>query len=195
MMLSGSQWAWPQHLDVRAVQALRNLELVVSTAEVTRAVDRMAVHMTARLQDLDPVLVTVLQGGTMLMGRLLARLSFPLCCGFVQATRYGAHVTPGELTFGACEVPPLTGRHVIFVDDILDGGNTLEALYGWARDAGAGGVGAAVLVRRLGRPQPIVPDFVGLELGTGFLVGCGMDLQGYGRNLPAVYRVPDAFLP
>ena len=190
-----AHWDWPDHLPFNIRRALTHLEELYSTSDVNQAIDRMAVRMTAALQDQDPVLVSVMQGGAMLQGRLLPRLGFPVRCGYVHASRYGDDVTPGTLNFYGHNVPYLDGAHVVFVDDILDAGQTLQALMQWAQEQGAVTVEAAVLVQRLGVSQPVSARYVGLTAEPGFLVGCGMDLAGYGRNLPALYRVPDAYLP
>jgi hypoxanthine phosphoribosyltransferase len=41
----------------------------------------------------------------------------------------------------------------------------------------------------IGRAKPIVPDFVGLKLPNRYVFGCGMDVSGAWRNLPAIYAV------
>ena len=53
-------------------------ELLHSADEVSSAIDRMAVAITATLQDQNPVVLSVLQGGLYLTGQLMARLVMPL---------------------------------------------------------------------------------------------------------------------
>ena len=55
---------------------------------------------------------------------------------------------------------------------------------------GCVGGAAAVLARKeLGRPQPVAADFVGVTLPDRYVFGCGMDVRGAWRNLPAVYAL------
>ena len=82
------------------------------------------------------------------------------------------------------------GRTVLILDDILDEGLTLAAIKARLVAQGAGRCLIAVLTEKeLGRPKPVVPDFVGLRLPNRYVFGCGMDVKGAWRNLPAIYAV------
>jgi hypoxanthine phosphoribosyltransferase len=43
--------------------------------------------------------------------------------------------------------------------------------------------------KEIGRRKPIAPDFIGLKLPNRYVFGCGMDVSGAWRNLPAIYAV------
>lgn len=81
------------------------------------------------------------------------------------------------------------GRPVIFVDDILDEGHTLDALRRYALDAGATAVYIAVLVQK--EHDRCVPglkaDFVGLTVPDRYVFGFGMDYEEHGRSLYGIY--------
>lgn len=187
-----TDFAWPDSVPDSVRRALRQMQEVVAAGEVERAVDRLAVQLSVSTQFQNPVFVVVMQGGMALAGMLLRRLVMPAEFGFVRVARYGAATRGGELTWGAQDVPELRDRTVVFVDDILDEGKTLLALNDWAHEQGARDVVNAVLVMREGLARPEPPDtLAALRCGPGFLVGCGMDLAGYGRNLPAIYRLED----
>jgi hypoxanthine phosphoribosyltransferase len=82
------------------------------------------------------------------------------------------------------------GRTVLVLDDILDGGDTLAAIRDRVKSLGAAAFFSAVLSDKdIGRAKPAVPDFVGLKLPNRFVFGCGMDVSGAWRNLPAIYGV------
>ncbi len=48
---------------------------------------------------------------------------------------------------------------------------------------------AVLADKRIGKPKPVAPDFVGLDLPNRFVFGCGLDAHGSWRNLPAIYAV------
>ena len=81
------------------------------------------------------------------------------------------------------------------IDDILDEGHTLEAIRRRLVESGARQVFTAVLVDkqhcRKARPG-LRANFTGLELPDRFLFGCGMDIKGYWRNLPAIHALREA---
>ena len=184
---------YPERLPVHVRRALTGADTLHDGAAVERAVDRMAVHMAADLQDADPVLIAVLHGGLTLAGMLQRRLVFPLEQGYVHVGRYGDASKGGELEFKSVGCPSLDGRTAVLVDDILDRGRTLEYLLSWAEQEGAAEVRTAVLVvkdleQEVARPQA---DYVALRCPDRFLVGSGMDYAGYGRNLPGIYAVQE----
>jgi hypoxanthine phosphoribosyltransferase len=165
-------------------------EEICSESEVGAAVDRIAVALTVALQDMNPVVIAIMQGGLYFTGMLMQRMVFPLQQGYVHVGRYGEETTGGELVWNASNHPPLGGRHVLLVDDILDHGVTLKALHDWALQENASGVTSAVLVRKRVQEQAIEADYCALQCEDRFLFGCGMDFSEYGRNLPSIYALP-----
>lgn len=162
---------------------------VFSAEEVERAVDRLAIGLTVAFQDKNPVLVTVLHGGLVLAGMLLRRLVFPCELGYLHATRYGDATRGRRLEWRGQDTPELNGRVVLLLDDILDEGKTMAALVEHCREAGASGVHPVVLVERSGVERPERIKHAALTTGSGFLIGSGMDVAGYGRNLPGIYKL------
>jgi hypoxanthine phosphoribosyltransferase len=178
-----------------ALAARASAEELVSAAEVRKAVDQVAVRMTVDLAQTNPVLISVLEGGLAFTGWLLKRLDFPLQTGYVHVGRYGDETTGGQLQWHARPTIKIEDRCVVFIDDILDKGITLTHLREWAFAQGAAQVKVAVLVDKQipgAQQRPISADFIGLRAPDRFLFGCGMDYQGYWRNLPAIYALAEA---
>ncbi|NKB97687.1 MAG: hypoxanthine-guanine phosphoribosyltransferase [Pseudomonadales bacterium] len=164
---------------------------LVTAPVVESAVDQLAVRLTVDLQDQNPVFLTVLHGGLVFAGMILRRIVFPCEIGYVHTTRYGSATTGAELDWRAQDFPDLTGRQVVILDDILDEGKTMAALVQFCVEQGADTVRSAVLVERADVERSVGCDYAALSLGPGFLIGCGMDIAGYGRNLPGIYKLAD----
>ncbi|MDR2000415.1 MAG: hypoxanthine-guanine phosphoribosyltransferase [Zoogloeaceae bacterium] len=168
-------------------------DLIHSAAEVTQAIDRLAAEITARLANAHPLALTVMTGGIIFAGQLLPRLPFPLEHDYLHLTRYGAATSGGELHWLAEPRTPVAGRTVLVLDDILDEGITLAAIKTRLLAQGASECLIAVLSEKdLPHPKPVQPDFVGLRLPNRYVFGCGMDVSGAWRNLPAIYAVKGA---
>jgi hypoxanthine phosphoribosyltransferase len=173
-----------------ARQVLADAELLVSTEEVGQAIERLATEITVRLKDADPLVLTVMGGAVVFAGQLLPRLAFPLAVDYLHATRYGDTTSGGELAWLVEPRTEVAGRVVLLLDDILDEGITLAAIKTRLLDRGARKCLVAVLTEKdLGRDKPIQADFVGLRLPNRYVFGCGMDVKGAWRNLPAIYAV------
>ena len=158
--------------------------------EVARAVDDMAVAVSKRLADHNPIILSVLIGGIMPTASLLKRLDFPLQVDYVHASRYREKTKGGTLHW-LRQPGDLTDRSVLLVDDILDEGHTLKAIAGACSQAGASEVLTAVLVDKQVRRNSGLrqADFTGVTVPDRYVFGCGMDYKGYLRNLPGIYAV------
>lgn len=179
-----------KHEIERINQVLQEADCLVSEQQVSDALDRMAAEMTRTLKDQLPVVYCVMNGGLFVTAELLKRLSFPLEVDYLHATRYRRATSGGELHWRVEPEITMKGRSVVVVDDILDEGATLAAILEHCRRQGASDVRCAVLVDKKHNRKAVegfVADFTGLQVEDRYLFGCGMDYQGYLRNLPAIY--------
>jgi hypoxanthine phosphoribosyltransferase len=174
----------------QAWRILEQAELICSADAVEQAVVGLAARITQRFASSFPVVLCVMNGGVFFCARLLTRLHFPLSLDYVHASRYGAGLTGKEVAWRMVPQQIVRGREVIIVDDILDAGQTLLAIRDKVLACGAASVTLAVLAEKtLGQPKPVVADYVGLSLPNRFVFGCGLDVAGFWRNLPAIYAL------
>ncbi len=163
-----------------------------TTEQVEAALDNMAIKIQKELHDKNPIILCVMVGGLVPLGNLLPRLDFPLEVDYVHATRYQGEISGGELHWKVKPSLSLSGRTVLIVDDILDGGVTLAAILAEVKSMGATQVYSAVLVdkhhKRVENGLKHA-DFVGLEVDDHYIFGYGMDYHEYLRNAPGIFVV------
>lgn len=180
------------HTVAEMNQVFRDADCLVSEQQVAAAIENMAKVITDRLQDRNPLLFCVMNGGLIFTGQLLPLLKFPVQAEYLHATRYHQETTGGLLEWKLKPDANMNGRTVLIVDDILDEGTTLDAIADYCRSQGATEVLTAVLVDkqhdRKVRPD-LKADFTGMEVEDRFLFGYGMDYKGYWRNAPGIYAV------
>ena len=175
-----------------AYEVLEQAELIVPADEVQAAVARVAREINAALADAHPLVLSVMGGAVVFTGQLLPQLDFPLDFDYVHVSRYGAGKQGGELRWKVEPRENVRGRTVLVVDDILDEGETLNAIRQRVLDLGAAGFYSAVFAdKQNGRQKPVRADFVGVELPHRFVFGYGMDIHGAWRNLPAIYAMKE----
>jgi len=175
-----------------ARRILAEAEPVCSAAEIARTVERLAGEITVRLQDAYPLVLSVMSGAVVFAGQLLPKLGFPLECDYLHVTRYGSQTSGGELAWLMEPRTPVGGRTVLVLDDILDEGITLAAIKARLLEQGAAACFIAVLAEKeLGKAKPIAADFTGVKLPNRYVFGCGMDVKGAWRNLPAIYALKE----
>ncbi len=173
-------------------QYLQNATLIHSELAVARAISTIAAKLNLDYANDSPIVLCVMGGGVVFTGLLLAKLAFPLEFDYVQATRYHGATVGKHLTWVIKPKESLKGRDVLILDDILDEGITLKAIVDECKLLGARSVKTAVLVEKeLNKAKPIRPDYVGLIVPNRYVFGCGMDVYGWWRNLPAIYALQD----
>src|SRR3954471_8029556 len=159
---------------------LEDSDLVASAEEVQGAISRIASEIEKRLADAYPLVLAVMGGAVVFAGQLLPMLRFPLDFDYIHASRYGAPTRGAAIDWRVMPPASARGRTVLVVDDILDGGDTMAAIRDRLIELGAARFHCAVLLeKRLPRPKPIKPDFVGLTVADRFVFGYGMDAKGY----------------
>ena len=177
----------------QAQEALANSEIIFSEQQVQTAVMRMAVEINTAIAELHPLVLSIMGGAVVFTGQLLPLLSFPLDFDYVHVSRYGNKQQGGELKWKVAPHENVRGRVVLVVDDILDEGETLNAVKQRVMALGATSFYSAIFAdKRNGKIKPIQADFVGLEVPDRFVFGYGMDIHGAWRNLPAIYATKEA---
>jgi len=175
-----------------ARKILAEAELVCSAEAIELAIERLAGEITARLEGAHPLVLTVMGGAVVFAGQLLPKLQFPLECDYLHATRYRNTTSGSELAWLMEPRAPVAGRTVLVLDDILDEGITLAAIRKRLLEQGAKNCLTAVLAEKdTGQPKPIAADFKGVDLPNRYVFGCGMDVRGAWRNLPAIYALKE----
>ena len=175
-------------IGVDEAQGILERATVVHDAQAVRqAIARVAVAIDVAIGERNPIFMPVLQGGVYFAGQLMPLLGFPLNQASVHVSRYGGGA-PGELIWLARPTMSVAGRTVLLVDDVFDEGLTLASIVAELEEQGASQVCTAVIANKdVAKKTTYRPDFVALECGPQYLFGCGMDVKGYWRNLPAIY--------
>lgn len=163
--------------------------VVFDKDRVEKAIDQLAVRLNVDLHHQNPVFISVLHGGLPFTSDLVMR--FQGCCelAYVHVGRYGHGTDGGELVWHVEPTADLRDRVVVYIDDVLDRGETLQALRKRAEELGARKVLAAVLVRKAVAQCSSHAEYIALESPNLFLFGRGMDIEGQWRNLPEIRAV------
>ncbi len=163
--------------------------LIHSEKVVNKAIIRLAKQLNYDYLNALPVVLCVMSGGAFFTGQLLPKLSFALEFDYIHATRYHG-VEGSQLTWLVRPKTNVIGRKVLILDDILDEGVTLKSIVDECIKLGATDVKVAVLVeKQLNKNKPVQANYTGLEVPNRYVFGCGMDVYGWWRNLPAIYAL------
>ena len=169
----------------------KSFRLYISHERILEAIDGIAARMNRELAGRDPLFVCVLNGAFMFAAELLQRITLAESeITFVKMASYkGTHSTGVvRQLIGLNE--NLEGRTVVVLEDIVDSGKTIDNIINQLREMNPGEIRLATL---LFKPAAVVCDvnldYVGMEIPNDFIVGFGLDYDGYGRNLKDIYSV------
>jgi hypoxanthine phosphoribosyltransferase len=163
-------------------------EPLISPDEIATRVKALAAQIDAELPPGPLTVVGVLRGAFVFMADLVRAIPRPLTCDFLGVRSYGdATISSGVVEITSDLSSPLTDRHVLLIEDIVDTGLTLKYLLDVLAARGPAGLyTCALLSKPTRRLIDVRVDFVGFEVPDKFVVGYGMDAGQLHRNLPYI---------
>ncbi|HEV9036991.1 MAG TPA: hypoxanthine phosphoribosyltransferase [Puia sp.] len=137
-----------------------------------------------------PLFIAILNGAFMFASDLFKKISIESEISFIKLASYKGTKSSGQVITAIGLDTDLHGRHVVIVEDIVDTGKTLsEFLPQLEHQQPASLRIAALLQKPEATVYPIRVDYLGFSVPNKFLLGYGLDYDGLGRNLPAIYQL------
>ena len=167
----------------------------LTPAQIAKDVQQVANQISADYKDKEPLFVVVLNGAFMFAGDLMRGLKDIRCeVTFIRVSSYYGMASTGQLEFIVPLQQVVDQRDVIIVEDIVDTGLTIHQLKAHMRAHGASSVRVATMLFKPNKLEydDAKPDYVGREMTDEFVIGYGLDFDGFVRNLDAIYKVKDA---
>lgn len=162
---------------------------VLFTAEQIQArVNALAAEISAEYRDKNPVLVGVLKGVLFFMADLLKALPIAAEVDFLSVANYSTDSRSQGLVRLVKDLEtPIEGRHILFVEDVIDTGLTLNYLLRTLRARQPASLEVCVLFNKPDKRLIDIPlRFKGFDIPDRFVVGYGLDFREKYRNLPYV---------
>ncbi len=157
-----------------------------SAREVDARIEELASDLARALAGSTPLFVVIAEGARPFATRLALGLeALGIASDRTEVRARRSHGTElRDVVLEGCDAGVFRGRDVVITDDIADEGRTLEAVSELVRSGAPRSVRIAVLVCKPERLRTaVVLDHVGFEVGDGWIVGYGMDLDGAYREL------------
>jgi hypoxanthine phosphoribosyltransferase len=163
--------------------------------QIAKDVQQVAKQISADYKDKEPLFVVVLNGAFVFAADLIRALDADIRCEetFIRVSSYWGMSSKGQLEFIVPLQQVVDQRDVIIVEDIVDTGLTIHQLKAHMRGLGASSVRVASMLFKPNKLEyeDSKPDYVGHEITDEFVVGYGLDFDGFVRNLDAIYKVKE----
>ncbi len=168
----------------------KTFEKNIGYERIFEAVEKLGREIYADVGDSVPLFLCVLNGSFMFAGDLFKVYAGPCEISFIKLASYRGTSTTEEVKTVIGLNEDIKGRDVIILEDIIDTGITISHL---VTDLKAYTPKSLKIATLLLKPDAlrseITPDYVGLEIPNDFIVGYGLDYNGFGRNLKDIYKI------
>ncbi len=157
---------------------------------IQETVARLAADLDRDMTGKQPLFLAVLNGSFIFASDLFKQIKMPCRISFVKMASYIGTGSSGKVDqlIGLQEV--ITGQHIIIIEDIIDSGLTVSKLLEHLKGMQPASIRIVTL---LYKPDAFKADFkidyTGIEIPNNFVVGYGLDYNGYGRNSKDIYTL------
>jgi hypoxanthine phosphoribosyltransferase len=168
----------------------KDFAVSIPESKILCEVERLAAQISRDLEGKNPLFLGILNGSFMFAADLFRRITIPAEISFVKFASYDGVSSTGVIKELIGLTEDIAGRTIVIVEDIIDTGCTMKKLL---EDLGARAPESIHVCTLLLKPEKLKValdvEYVALEIPNDFIVGYGLDYDGYGRNLKDIYTV------
>jgi hypoxanthine phosphoribosyltransferase len=163
---------------------------LITEESIALRIDELASQISIDLIGKDVVFLGILNGAFLFAADLFRRIDLQARISFVKLASYQGTVSSGSIKELIGWNEEIKNKTIVIIEDIVDTGNTLERIVDELIIRKAAEIKIAAALYKPGAYTKNIPlDYVGFEIPNDFVVGYGLDYEGFGRNLPSVYSL------
>lgn len=165
---------------------MNNIKVLFSEEQIQKRVKEIADELNALYNGDEVYAVCVLKGAVMFAVDLVKNLTVPLKMEFIRLSSYnGGTKSSGRVNAVDISLPDLNDKNVLIIEDIVDTGLTARFLLDFIKTNfhTKSTKFCSLLDKKITRKTDIEPDYYGFDIDDKFVVGYGLDDDGYYRNL------------
>lgn len=170
-----------------------HLTELISAEDVQNKVQEIGAKLSKEFAGEDLTAICILKGSCMYYADLVRSMNLDIQCEFIGVSSYqGGTKSSGEVKLTLDLTVPLENKNVLLVEDIVDTGLTMNYLKKTIEARMPKRlVTTSLLLKPAALKTECFVDYVGFEIENRFVVGYGLDYQGYYRNLPHIAQSSD----
>ena len=165
-----------------------NIREMISEAQLNVRIKELAEQISRDYKDKSVHLICILKGSVFFTCELAKRLTIPVTLDFMSVSSYNSEtVSSGRVRILKDLDESIQGKDVLIIEDIIDSGNTLSYLKELLTARAPRSLSICTLLDKPDRRVTEVDvKYVGFVVPDEFVVGYGLDVDQYYRNLPFV---------
>lgn len=166
------------------------IDVLFSADNIKEKVAAMALRISEDFKGKDPLIIAVLKGSFVFCADLIRNLGPSFAVDFITLSSYSGSVSEGKVRVISNLKENLEGRDIIIVEDIIDTGMTLDFLLNEFKLKNPKSIAICVLLdKKCARVKDIEVKYSCFEIGDDFIVGYGLDYNGFYRGLPYIGKL------
>jgi hypoxanthine phosphoribosyltransferase len=168
----------------------KNFKEYISEKEISERIKILAGRINSDFAGREVVFLGILNGAFLFAADLFKHIDLKARISFVKLASYEGTKSSGAIKELIGWNEDIKNKYIIVIEDIVDTGNTLERIVDELVIRKAAEIKiAALLLKPKAYTKEIPIDYVGFEIPNEFVIGYGLDYDGYGRNLPSIYTL------
>ena len=162
----------------------------ISKTQINQVINDVVVKINDDYKNKTPVFLIVLNGAFFFGADIIKKFNGNCEISFIKVASYDGTQSTGNVSTVMGVDPSLKGRDVIIIEDIVDSGNTIEAILKILEQEYVKSYKIATMFYKpLAFTKTYKVDYIGMEIENDFIVGYGLDYNGLGRNLNTIYKL------
>lgn len=168
----------------------KEFEVFIPENELQGKVKSLAASINADYEGKNPLFIAILNGSFMFASDLFKEITIDCNISFIKLASYQEMQSSGSVKELIGLNENVFKRHVVIIEDIIDTGGTMQSVL---EEFGERGVSSVEIVSLLLKPEALQSEisikYLGFEIPDAFVVGYGLDYDGFGRNTKAIYQI------
>lgn len=162
----------------------------ISEEEISKAIKSLVKQVSKDCRNEKPIFIGILNGSFMFVADFVRNYKYDCEVSFVKLASYSGTNSSGNVKQLVGLNENLEGRTVVILEDIIDTGNTLQEIYAIFKNKKVKNLKIATLFFKPDVFKKNLPiDYIGISIPDAFIVGYGLDYNGFGRNLASIYQL------
>lgn len=158
--------------------------------EILRQVKRVADEINRDLVETEPLFLAVLNGAFMFAADLMKEVKLSSEIQFIKLASYEGTTSTGSITEMIGLSVSVEGRDVVIVEDIIDSGLTMKHLIETLKQKNPRSISICSLLVKPGNLKvDLDVKYRCFDIPNDFILGYGLDYDGFGRNTRDIYTV------
>lgn len=170
----------------------KEFELFISREEIDNAIEKLAEKINREMEGKEPLFVGILNGTFIFSADLLKKVTIPCEITFMRVSSYSGLESTKIIKEIIGLNENIKDRHIIILEDIVDSGLTLDYIITKFTEYNPASIKVGTMFFKPSAfKKKFVIDYVGMDIPNDFIVGYGLDYDGFGRNLPDIYKIKE----